>query len=107
MTLAANYYRIAEERMSKFRVALTDSEEALVARIDFVDGHSYHSDRHEAYLANRQLNVDLLISLGERGGLPDHRVRYWTDAEYPYGRRKESREQMVAARKCTRLTSIP
>lgn len=82
--------------MSKFQVALTDSEEALVARIDFGDGHSNHSDRHESYLANREPIVDLLKSLGERGGLPDHRVRYWTDAEYHHGRRKESREQMFA-----------
>lgn len=86
----------AKDTMEKFRVSLTESEEVLVARIDFGDGHRNHGDKYEAYLANREPIVELLASLGERGGLPDHRVRYWTDPEYHHGRRKESREQMFA-----------
>ena len=80
--------------MDKFRIKMTEAEEALVARVNFGDGHGAHSDRHTAYLANQAPILELLGSLTERGGTPEHRLGYWNDPAYHPGRIKGSRKQM-------------
>jgi hypothetical protein len=80
--------------MSKFRIPMTDAEEAIVARIDFGEGHGGQRDRHAAYLANREPILELLESLTERRGIPAHRLGYWNDPQFNPGRVKGSRKQM-------------
>ncbi len=80
--------------MNKFRIAMTDAEEAIVARIDFGEGHGGQRDRHAAYLANREPILELLESLTERRGIPAHRLGYWNEPEFNPGRVKGSRKQM-------------
>lgn len=82
--------------MNKYQLVITEAEEALLARIDFDGKDAIHSDRHAAYLANKEPILALLASLNDRGAIPDHRVRYWTDPEYNPGRVRGSREQIFA-----------
>ncbi|ATY30607.1 hypothetical protein [Sphingomonas psychrotolerans] len=80
--------------LAKFRLPFTEAEEALVARIDFGQGHNTHTDRHAAFLSNKEPILALLESLSERGAVPDQRLRYWNDPEYQPGRLKGSRKQL-------------
>ncbi len=78
----------------KFALPLTEAERDLVARIDFGSDDDRHDDRRAAYLGNQEPILALLASLGERDGVPEHRVRYWTDPEYHPGRVWGSRKDM-------------
>jgi len=78
----------------KFALPLTEAERDLVARIDFGSDDDRHDDRRAAYLGNQEPILALLASLGERDGVPEHRVRYWTDPEYHPGRVRGSRKDM-------------
>lgn len=80
--------------MDRFRLPMTASEEALVARIDFGEGHAVHADRRAAYLANKIPILELLDALTSRGAIPAHRVAYWNDPAFNPGRIKGSRRQM-------------
>lgn len=82
------------ERMDRFRLALTEAEELLVARIEFGEDHLDHDARHEAFLANQEPILELLRSLGARGAVPSHRLSYWNDPAFFPGRTKGSRREM-------------
>ena len=77
----------------RYRIAFTDAEAALVARIEFGDGGN-HDQRHAAYLANREPILQLLASLSERDAVPPQRLSYWNDPAYQPGRMKGSRKQL-------------
>lgn len=57
----------------RYRIAFTEAEGALVARIDFGELGT-HAERHAAYLANRQPILQLLESLSERDAVPAQRL---------------------------------
>ena len=78
--------------MTKYHLALTEEETALLQQIDLARSHPSHTDAHEVFKANREPILALLALLGKRGGIPEHRIRYWTDPEYNPGRIKGSRE---------------
>lgn len=77
----------------RYRIAFTEAEEALVARIDFGELGT-HADRHAAYLANRQPILQLLESLSDRDAVPAQRLSYWNDPVYQPGRLRGSRRQL-------------
>ena len=78
--------------MEKYRIALTEAEEALVSRIDLRLSHRNHDEGHAAYNANAEPILALLASLSERDGVPPQKIRYWNDVEYNPGRIKASRK---------------
>lgn len=86
--------------MNKYRLAFTTEEETLLQQIDLSPSHCSHVEAHEAYKANRQPILALLTSLGERGGIPEHRIRYWTDPDYNPGRIKASRKGVFERNGC-------
>lgn len=85
---------------NRYRLAFTEAEEALVARIDLRRSHANHSEAHAAYLANRQPILDLLKSLSERDAVPAQRISYWNDPEYQPGRLKGSYKQLFERNDC-------
>lgn len=86
--------------MEKYRLAFTPEEEALVARIDLRLSHRNHDEAHAAYQANKEPILALLASLSERGGVPAHRLSYWNDPDYNYGRIKASRKGLFERNDC-------
>jgi len=52
--------------MEKYRIALTEAEEALVSKIDLRLSHRNHDEAHAAYNANAEPILALLASLSER-----------------------------------------
>jgi hypothetical protein len=86
--------------MEKYRIPLTDAEEALVAKIDLSLSHRNHDEAHAAYNANAEPILALLALLSERDGVPSQRVRYWNDIEYNPGRIKTSRKGEFERNNC-------
>ena len=66
-------------------IELTDTEQTLLARIDFEWGmHLDHARRLEIFEAA----YDLTLSILERGGFPNVRWSYFTNPEYNIGSRR-------------------
>lgn len=86
--------------MEKYHLNFTGEEAALFARIDLNDRHRTHEEGRAAYLNNQEPILALLASLQARGGVPDQRLRYWTDPTYSYGRIKASREGLFERNNC-------
>lgn len=80
--------------LEKFHLPFTDEEAELVARIDFGEAGARGTDRHAAYLSNKEPILALLASLGERGAVPEARLAYWNDPECNPGRPRGSRKEM-------------
>lgn len=75
-------------------IELTDPEKEMLASLSF-DPLSFKGD-HEGFLRNADLAHQLTTSLIEREGIPEHRVRYFTDCEYyPSGRGKSRQDSFV------------
>lgn len=74
-----------------FQIELTPEELAIVGQMTF-DQTAFQRD-HDRYVRNADLAYKLCASLLERGGIPDHRLRYFTDPEYFEGGRGKSRQQ--------------
>ena len=86
--------------MKKFRLELTEAEEALVAKIDLRLRHANHDEGRAAYLANQGPILGLLRLLSARGAVPEQRISYWNDPAYKPGRVKGSRKQMFERNGC-------
>ncbi|WP_336953165.1 hypothetical protein [Sphingobium aromaticivastans] len=71
-------------------IELTAPEKEMLASLSF-DPLSFKGN-HEGFLRNADLAHQLTISLIERKGIPEHRVRYFTDPEYYPGGRGKSRQ---------------
>ncbi|WOH55128.1 hypothetical protein [Bradyrhizobium sp. BWC-3-1] len=80
--------------MEKYHIALTEDEAALLAQIDLRDQLPPGTDGHAVYQSNRKPIVALLRSLTERGAIPEHRIRYFTDPDYKTGQTKGSRQEL-------------
>jgi hypothetical protein len=87
--------------VSKYKLSLTADEIALADQIDFSGTHQGHDAAREAYLKNQQPILDLLSSLEQRGGIPEHWVHYWTDPAYNPGRIKASRKGLFERNGCS------
>ncbi len=72
------------------KIQLTDEERALLDQIDFEPP----SHDHNVYLANSKSVVALIDSLIERGGIPQHRVSWFTDPAYKHAKIKGSRKEL-------------
>ena len=70
-----------------FQVPLTPDERALLDRIEL---DASRLEGHEHWKANAGLVVTLFHSLAERGGIPEHRRKCFTDPRYSVGRRRTS-----------------
>lgn len=84
----------------KYRLSFTDEEETLVAKIDLRERHRSHDEGRKAYLDNQKPILELLASLDARGGVPEHRLRYWNNPEYNCGRVKGSRKSLFERNNC-------
>lgn len=73
-----------------FTIALQADEQDMLEGLSF-DPLSFRGN-HEEYLRNADLAYRLTTSLVERKGIPEHRVRYFTDPEYYPGGRGKSRQ---------------
>ncbi len=73
-----------------FIIELTAPEKAMLASLSF-DPLSFKGD-HAGFLRNADLAHQLTTSLVDRKGIPEHRVRYFTDCEYYPGGRGKSRQ---------------
>jgi hypothetical protein len=86
--------------MEKYHIKLTESEAAILAKVDLWESHRNHDEGHAAYKANAQPILTLLQSLSDRSAIPQERLNYWNDPRYHQGRIKASRkglfERMVA-----------
>ncbi len=78
--------------MEKYRISLTEAEQALVSKIDLRLSYRNHDEAHVAYNTNAEPILALLASLNKRDGVPPQRIRYWNDIEYNPGRIKASRK---------------
>ena len=88
--------------MEKYRIELTDEEEALVDAVDLRVSHPDHDEAHAAYEANKQPILALLESLSERGAIPEERLNYWNRPDYNTDRRlKVSNKGMFERNGCT------
>lgn len=75
-------------------IELTAPENDMLGSLSF-DSLSFKGD-HEGFLRNADLAHQLTTSLVERKGIPEHRVRYFTDGEfYPGGRGKSRQDSFV------------
>lgn len=72
------------------KIDLTADEEVLLSEIEF---DALRLREHAEYLRNADKVESLLKSLLERKGVPEHRLRYFTDPECNVGGRGKSREQ--------------
>lgn len=72
-------------------IELTDRERLLLEQIDF-DPPSHD---HEIYRANSARVTELMESLIERDGIPQHRVSWFVDPDNKRGKIKDSREVSV------------
>lgn len=86
--------------MDKYRIALTQAEEALVSKIDLRLSHRNSDEAQAAYNANAEPILALLASLSERDGVPPQRIRYWNDVEYNPGRIRSSRKGAFERNNC-------
>lgn len=75
---------------SHFTIELTAPEKEMLASLSF-DPLSFKGD-HAAFLRNADLAHQLTTLLIKRRGIPEHRVRYFTDCEYNPGGRGKSRQ---------------
>jgi hypothetical protein len=87
--------------MDKFHIDLNQNEVELVERIDLRVAHHNHTEGHAAYNANKEPIVTLLRSLSERNAVPPHRLSYWNDPRYNFGRVKTSRKGLFERNGCT------
>jgi hypothetical protein len=71
-------------------IELTASEKEMLASLSF-DPLSFKGN-HEGFLRNADLAHQLTTLLVDRKGIPEHRVRYFTDSEYYPGGRGKSRQ---------------
>jgi len=62
----------------------------MLAALNF-DPLDFKSD-HDGFLRNADLAHRLTTSLLDRGGIPDHRIRHFTDPDYYPGGRGKSRQ---------------
>lgn len=74
--------------MESFTIDLGPEEEALARQIEF-DALSLQDHHH--WKRNSELAASLAQSLLDRKGIPEHRLRYFTDPAYFFGRGKGSR----------------
>ena len=56
--------------MEKYHIKLTESEAAILAKIDLRESHRNHDEGHAAYKANAQPILALLQSLSDRSAVP-------------------------------------
>lgn len=73
-------------------IELTESERDLFGRIEFDQGRV----SHETWLANANLVEQLFDLLMDRGAIPQHRLRWFTDPQLNPGGRGKSREEQWA-----------
>lgn len=84
-------------------VELTESEKALVARIDFQPSHRTHDS--DAERANGEAACALMKSLRQRKAVPEARIRWFTDGSYNIGGHGSSRQE-IFVRNGTRVEDI-
>jgi hypothetical protein len=75
-----------------FIIVLTPKEADIVQTMQF-DPLAFKND-HAGFLANSELAHKLTSLLIERGGIPEQRLRYFTDPDYYEGGRGKSRQQV-------------
>lgn len=80
--------------MRNYATELTPLEQADLALIDLNISHPTHDQGRAAYLSNQAPILRLLKSLSDRNGVPEQRVKYWSDPRYHSGRPKGSRRDM-------------
>lgn len=82
--------------MRNYRLALTEAETALVARIDLRDDIPRNEDAHAIYLANCEPILELLESLHARKAIPAHRMALWNDPKLHPGNTKGSYQDIFS-----------
>lgn len=82
--------------LEKHHIDLTVEEAALLSKIDLRITHSSHHEGRSAYLSNQEPIMVLLKLLSDRRGIPDKRLRYWTDPNFQLGRTKGSHKDIFA-----------
>lgn len=74
--------------MKSFTIDLEPEEKALAQQIEF-DARALHD--HKDWKQNSELAALLMQRLLDRSGIPEHRLRYFTDPAYSPGKGKGSR----------------
>lgn len=80
-----------------FTIALTDDEKTLARQIDFKPDRYDSADKAQE---NGRLAVRLTRSLLERDAIPEHRWRYFADADYNVGGRGASNRDIFERNGC-------
>ncbi len=87
--------------MSKYHIALTDNEKALLQAIT-IRFESFEHDPRDIYLRNEKPVLEIVKSLIKRDAIPEVRLRFWSDPEYRINRRNKSSPKEVFERnRCT------
>lgn len=79
-----------------FTIALEPDEKRLLDGLEF----DVHKLDYETFQSNAVKARDLTKALVARGGIPEHRRRFFTDPEYHPGGRKKSRQQVFEGNNC-------
>ncbi len=79
-----------------FAIALEPEEQALLDELEF----DVHKLDHDTFEPNAARARDLTKALAARGGIPEHRRRYFTDPDYHPGGRNKSRQQVFERNGC-------
>jgi hypothetical protein len=82
--------------MDNFTIALEPEEQRLLEGLEF----DVHRLDYDTFQLNATRARDLAKALAARGGIPEHRRRYFIDPEYHPGGRKKSRQQMFERNGC-------
>jgi hypothetical protein len=72
------------------KIELSRDEQTLLDQIVF----EYPNHDHELYLANSERVAKFMDSLIRRKGIPEHRIKWFTDPDYKRGRPNGSRQAM-------------
>jgi len=78
-------------KQGPYSIELTPEELSLAEAMEF-DPLTFRGD-HQSFQKNADLAHRLMTALLERGGIPEHRVRFFTDPDYYPGGRGKSRKE--------------
>lgn len=82
----------ANQNMTEPDIDLTEDERTLLAQIDFEWDFRRHDP--ESFSRNSEAVAQLITALLARGGIPEHRLKYFTEPDYRKGRLKGSRRDL-------------
>jgi hypothetical protein len=85
--------------MTQADIDLTDNERELLGQIAF--DWDVRKQDPDGFARNSEAVAQLITALLDRNGVPEHRLKYFTDPDYRKGRIKGSRRDLFRRNRCT------